>query len=211
MDTLKYILDKYHLHDWRKMPTEIPNMGRDDLPALFNELGFWIGAEIGVDAGLYTRVICKGIPNLKLYCVDAWTMYPEYRDKFTQEKMDSAKANAMQRVLAYDVDFIDKFSMDAVKMFPDKSLDFVYIDANHEYPFVTQDIIHWSRKVRSGGIVAGHDYYETTAVDSRCHVIPAVVGYTWAYKIKPWFVIGTKAKIEGQIRDGKRSWMWVKP
>ena len=212
MDTLKYILDKYNLHDWRKMPTEIPNMGRDDLPALFNELGFGIGAEIGVDAGSYSLIICEGMPKLKkLYCVDAWTMYSGYRDKFTQEKMDLAKARAIQRVSGYNVGFIENFSMEAVKYIDDSSLDFVYIDANHEYPFVTQDIIHWSKKVRRGGIVAGHDYYETTAVDSRCHVIPAVVGYTWAYKIKPWFVIGTKAKIEGQIRDGKRSWMWVKP
>jgi len=211
MDSLKYILDKYNLHDWRKMPAEIQNMGRENLPALFHELGFAVGAEIGVDAGSYSLIICEGIPKLKLYCVDSWTLYPEYRDKFTQKKMDDALALANYRLQKYDVKFINKFSMDAVKMFPDESLDFVYIDANHEYPFVTQDIIYWSKKVRGGGIVAGHDYYETIAVDSRCHVIPAVVGYTWAYKIKPWFVIGTKAKIEGQVRDGKRSWMWVKP
>lgn len=211
MDTLKYILDKYSLQDWRKLPVEIPNMSRDNLPALFTELGFTVGAEIGVDAGSYSLIICEGILKLKLYCVDSWTLYPEYRDKFTQKKMDDALALAISRLQKYDVEFINKFSMEAVKMFPDKSLDFVYIDANHEYPFVTQDIIHWSKKVRSGGVVAGHDYYETTTVDSRCHVIPAVVGYTWAYKIKPWFVVGTKAKIEGQVRDGKRSWMWVKP
>jgi len=210
MDTLQYILDKYNLHNWKKMPCEIPDMGRDNLPSLFHELGFKVGAEIGVDAGHYSLTICKGIPNVKLYCVDAWQMYPLYRDHFTQDKMNGAKENAMKRVAKYDVEFIDKFSMDAVKQFEDNSLDFVYIDANHEYPFVTEDIVHWSKKVRSGGIVAGHDYYETVTIDSRCHVIPAVVGYTWAYKIKPWFVIGTKAKTEGLIRDGKRSWMFVK-
>ena len=48
--------------------------------------------------------------------------------------------------------------MDAVKDFADRSLDFVYIDANHEPQFVEEDIREWSKKVKVGGIVSGHDY-----------------------------------------------------
>jgi predicted O-methyltransferase YrrM len=209
MDTLKYILDKYNLtytpRHVQMSPTEIPNMGRENLPALMNELGFKIGAEIGVDSGWYSLSLCKGIPNLKLYCIDAWTMYADYRDK-----MDAAKLGTINKLQKYDCKLIDKFSMDAVKDFEDDSLDFVYIDANHELPYVLEDIIYWTRKVRTGGIVAGHDYYETIGMNSRCHVIPAVLAYTRAYKIVPWFLIGTKAKTEGVIRDTKRSWMFVK-
>jgi predicted O-methyltransferase YrrM len=50
--------------------------------------------------------------------------------------------------------------MEAVKDFKDESLDFVFIDGNHQYSYVLEDITEWSKKVRSGGIVSGHDYFE---------------------------------------------------
>jgi len=193
------------------MPTEIPDMGRENLPALFHELGFKVGAEIGVLKGIYSQIICKGIPGVKLYSVDPWRIYyPDYRNYTKQKDLDNAHASAVKRLAPYDVEIVRAFSMDAIKMFDDNSLDFVYIDGNHEYPFVTLDIIHWTKKVRPGGIVAGHDYYESKVKDSKCHVIPAVQGYTRAYKIWPWFVIGLRAKTPGLIRDQNRSWMFVK-
>jgi len=214
MDTLKYILEKYDLtyapRHIQMSPTEIPNMGREQLPALMHELGFKVGAEIGVDSGWYSLSICKGIPDVELYCIDAWTMYNEYSDTFTQPKLDAAKLGAISKLEKYNTHIVDKYSMEAVKDFEDGSLDFVYIDANHTLPFVMNDIIYWTKKVRSGGIVAGHDYYETTNKPSRCHVMPAIMAYTRSYKIVPWFVIGTKAMDPGIIRDSKRSWMFIK-
>jgi hypothetical protein len=38
--------------------------------------------------------------------------------------------------------------MDALNDFEDDSLDFVYIDGNHEFPYVAEDLFHWSKKVR---------------------------------------------------------------
>jgi cephalosporin hydroxylase len=58
----------------------------------------------------------------------------------------------------------DKFSVlyedstDASKEFENKSLDFVFIDANHLYECVLQDIKAWLPKIKDGGIIAGHDY-----------------------------------------------------
>ena len=49
-------------------------------------------------------------------------------------------------------------SVDALAHFPDGSLDFVYIDADHHYAFVSADIRAWKSKLRRGGILAGHDY-----------------------------------------------------
>lgn len=210
METLKFILEKYNLQP-RRMPCEIPNMGRENLPELFNELGFKTGAEIGVYKGEFSTSLCKGIPDLKLYAIDSWAIYfPDYRDYKDQRVLDNGYEIAVKTLKKYNVDIVRAFSMDAVKTFRDGSLDFVYIDANHEYPFVTNDIIHWSKKVRPGGIVAGHDYYESKSKSSRCHVIPAICGYARAYKIFPWFVIGTKAMPPGVIRDRSRSWMFVK-
>lgn len=46
----------------------------------------------------------------------------------------------------------------AAALYEDNSLDFVFIDANHAYPFVKQDIEAWYPKVKRGGLLAGHDY-----------------------------------------------------
>jgi hypothetical protein len=57
--------------------------------------------------------------------------------------------------------FMRATSEKAILKFPDNSLDFVYIDGDHSYDAVLLDIILWHRKVKDGGILAGHDYQET--------------------------------------------------
>jgi predicted O-methyltransferase YrrM len=49
-------------------------------------------------------------------------------------------------------------SVEAAKLIPDGSLDFVFIDALHTYEAVLEDLAAWHPKVRRDGIVAGHDY-----------------------------------------------------
>ena len=88
--------------------------------------------------------------------------------------------------------------MDAARTLPDESLDFVYIDANHDFDHCMEDLIAWSRKVRSGGIVAGHDYDRP----HRKGVVPAVDAYTKAHRIQEWFLTDQKREA---------SYMWVKP
>lgn len=50
-------------------------------------------------------------------------------------------------------------SVEAAGTYADKSLDFVFIDAGHDYDSVKADILAWQPKIRPGGILAGHDYY----------------------------------------------------
>jgi len=210
MDELTHILNKYSLDPNQRMPIEIPNVGRVQLAELFAELGYKRGAEIGTEAGTYAEVLCKANPGVRLYCVDVWHTYPGYRDYDGKEaKLTGSFAIAQERLKPYNVDFIKRYSMDACTLFESSSLDFVYIDANHEWPYVTQDIYYWARKVRPGGIVAGHDYYRSNRKDSKCHVKSVVQAYTWAFRVSPWFIMGIDAKIPGTIRDTSRSWFWV--
>ena len=136
---------------------------REELAKYFNRLGFKTGAEVGVYSGAYSETLCKNIPNLMLYCIDPW------------QKLESAYQEAVRKLAPYNATFIRKPSLDAVKDFKKKSLDFVYIDGNHAYSYVRDDLEAWVPKVRKGGVVAGHDYYLTR--HGNAGVIIAVNNY----------------------------------
>lgn len=142
----------------------------------FNKLGFKVGAEIGVLAGDYALTLCREIPNLKYYGIDPWYIggdMPKHKHR--------GKYEHVKKILSpYDATLIKKFSMDAVKDFDRDSLDFVYIDADHRFDYVVNDIIEWTKKVKKGGIISGHDY----KVASNCGVIPAVDGYTRSHGLR---------------------------
>lgn len=119
---------------------------RIELAKYFGRVGFTKGAEIGVWRGRYSEILYQNIPGLKLICVDIWEKDHIYED-------------AKKRLTRYGAKLIKKPSTEAAKDIPDESLDFVFIDADHSYKFVKEDISVWTKKVRRGGIVAGHDYY----------------------------------------------------
>jgi hypothetical protein len=210
METLEYIVSKYKLRPSKSAATEIPNIGREQLAELFGELGFKRGAEIGVESGEYSEVLCKAIPVVELYSIDAWKAYRGYRDHVNQVKIDGFYETALKRLAPYNCRLMRMFSMQAVKHFKDDSLDFVYIDGNHNFESVTNDIAEWSKKVRPGGIISGHDYVKYRR-QNYVHVIQVVDGWTNAYKISPWFLAGTKQEGPGIVRDKARSWFWVQP
>lgn len=207
INTLEIILAKFNLDphaDYSKghLPLNLTYFTREKLAELFAELGFENGAEVGVERGLYSEVLCKANPKLYLQCVDPWQTYRDYREHVTQSKLDEIEADARARLKPYNVEFIKQFSMDAVKAFELDCLDFVYIDGNHQLEWVAPDIREWAKRVRPGGIVAGHDYFEpkNNAV-MKYAVKTAVRQYTEEHHIAPWFI--TRG-------DRPSTWFWVK-
>ena len=163
MDTTEYLLNTFRdqaeltlgLTNSSSLPICVPLMDRDRLSAIFHGLGFTSGAEIGVEEGVFSESLLKDNPGCKLYAVDAWKTYRAYRDHTRQEKLDRFYENTKTRLAPYNVDIVRKFSIDAVKDFPDRSLDFVYIDGNHDFYHCTTDICLWSKKVKVGMITCG--------------------------------------------------------
>jgi len=207
MNALDYIVKKYDLNPEADLPIEIPNVGKSDLVYLLRELDFKVGAEIGLAEGNYSRKLCEINPQMKIYGIDAWKLYGVYAD-YSAEGLNLLCQKAKDQLGYFpNYEIIKEFSMEAVKKFKDDTLDFVYIDANHTEPYITQDITKWSKKVVSGGIVSGHDYFNGKGFG----VIKAVNKYAEYNNIKPWFVLGLGAKIPGLIRDTSRSWFWIKP
>lgn len=209
MENLDKIAKKYNLDLTQRSPIEIPNMGRQQLAELFAELGFKIGVEIGVRDGSYSLALMQTIPDLKLYGIDPYLPHAGYRDITRQQTFDAYEAQAHAKLDSYpNYKFVKEFSMDALEGCPDNSLDFVYIDGDHCFEEVTKDIAGWSKKVKPGGIISGDDYFKH-AGEARIHVYQVVRGYTEAWHIAPWFVVGSKAIIEGEFRDHGRSWFWI--
>lgn len=191
-------------------PVEIPDCSRNDLPELFKEMGFTTGAEIGVARGDFSEVIASS--GLKLYSIDPWLSYDDYIDDRGQDVEDSIYQKTKDRLSKYpNCQIIRKTSAEAARDIPDRSLDFVYIDGNHQLMYVIEDLVIWSKKVKVGGIISGHDYIYTNPRTQAgiCHVIYALNAYTQAYKIDDLYLLGRKHADEGEARDKFRSWMFI--
>jgi hypothetical protein len=190
-----------HTHkDSSNLPVVL-EWSRLDLPIVFNECGFKVGAEIGVEKGLFSKAILGANPDMLLHCIDPLVPYKGYREHVSKKRMDGFYRDVHTRLAGYNFIFHREFSVDAVKDFEDGSLDFVYIDGNHDFLNTTLDIHHWSRKVRSGGIVAGHDYTSFVKEFNRCDVKQVVNAWTKSFNIRPWFITSEKTP----------SWFWVNP
>jgi predicted O-methyltransferase YrrM len=175
---------------------------RTELARLFKTLGFKTGAEIGVACGKYSQRLCMEIPGLTIYCVDPWAKYIGNRRAPSVERLEGHYMEARERLKGYKAIFMRELSMDAVKKIPDGSLDFVFIDGNHDYSYVLEDIREWSKKVKSGGIVSGHDYYNFRGSG----IIKAVTEYL---KDKPKIVLNITTK--HRPPDESHCFWWVKP
>jgi len=147
---------------------------RVELAKYFNELGFTSGAEIGVCSGRYSEILCQSMLGLQLLAIDSWANI---------RNIEKEEEKARKKLATYNVVIIKSRSMDAVKDVQDNSLDFVFIDAGHDYDSVKGDVAEWSKKVKVGGIVSGHDYYVFPNSGNR-GVIDAVDEYVKTHNLK---------------------------
>mgnify|MGYP001583438381 FL=1 len=214
MTTYEKVIKKYNIKVGTQYIVDIPDMGRDDMAKLFAELGFNVGAEVGVENGYYSEVLLKANPKLQLYGVDPWSAgayeVGTHAVDTEQKKYDERYETAVKLLKPYNFTIIRKGSMEALADFKDNSLDFVYIDANHDFPNFTNDLHNWIKKVRPGGIVSGHDYAYFSYKKAN-HVKRALQAYARCYRMIPLFIVGAETYDKGFTRDKYRSWFWVKP
>lgn len=129
---------------------------RTRIPELLNRTNL-LGevVEVGVWRGDFSAHIRKNWTGKMLYCVDVW---PVREDMEHAAKLVTASGAATM---------LHERSVDAAKGFEDGRFDLVYIDADHEYRNVKEDIEVWFPKVKDGGFLCGNDFVDGTW--AYCH------------------------------------------
>ncbi|MEO7573747.1 MAG: class I SAM-dependent methyltransferase [Acidimicrobiales bacterium] len=132
-----------------------------------------VGAEIGVHLGDFSQAILDITEPTHLHLIDPWKHEPSstYERAWYggqadrgQEEMDDRYAGVLDRfdheIGAGRVTVHRGQSGEVLRTLPDDSLDWVYIDGNHLYEFVANDLRLSLAKVKPGGLVTGDDYAE---------------------------------------------------
>jgi len=212
MNTYDYIINKYKITVGRQYIIEIPKMDSIDLAHLFGELNLTKGAEIGVYWGEYSEILCRENPKLELKSIDPYLASAYYKGQGVneqQEYFDNLYERAKTKLAPYNCTIVRKTSAEALNDFEDNSLDFVYIDANHDFPNFVFDLHNWLKKVKVGGIISGHDYVYMSYRRFH-HVKRALIAYARSYRMIPLFICGDTDQGTKLKRDHFRSWFWVK-
>ena len=128
--------------------------------------------EVGVAYGLHALHLLTTNSSINYTGVDPYIAGYDSSDSFASDVahiFDSAPQVAMDRlhdavVARLSTEFGDRSrvvrmdSVSASALFPDQSLDLIFIDGDHQYDSVLQDLNVWYPRLRSGGLLAGDDY-----------------------------------------------------
>lgn len=123
------------------------------------------GAEVGVQKGYFSHQTLNDWKSCKSFkLIDLWGYQENYKDfaNVNNEEHEKRFQETKTRMEPFkekgvDIQYFRMYSTEAAKKIPDLSLDYVYVDARHDYCGVFEDLLAYYPKLRPGGILAGHD------------------------------------------------------
>ena len=144
-----------------------------------------IGVEIGVNEGQLSYHLLKNTAIRHLYLIDPWITWKGWSSQGVLDKRYDFCNVELRKIFPNRVTTIRKPSQEADTDIPN-NLDFVFIDGNHGYEYVKKDLELWVPKVKSGGLVAGHDWSHSypglvTAVREYCSSHDVFLSYITDY------------------------------
>jgi len=154
---------------------------RREVPHVLNARGLvGCGVEVGVQEGDYSELLLDAWRGRHLISVDPWLAAPEDEYCSTDNVDQPVHEQRYRATLARLRRFGERSSVwrqtsaEAAERIPRATLDFVYIDARHDYESVREDLGLWYPRLRPGGLLAGHDYVEGTFAEGTFGVKRAV-------------------------------------
>jgi len=151
--------------------------------SIFVEIGTWKGRS----AIYMAEKIKESKKNIKFYTIDIFEYKGEY-ESFKGES-DSFYDEVLQNVepVKEFITVLKGFSVDICNQFEDESIDFLFLDGDHSYEGVKNELELWFPKVKLGGIISGHDYTQPCgvkrAVDETIKGV-LTIGTSWFYDKK---------------------------
>lgn len=143
---------------------------REKMISSFPKYG--VVAEVGVAIGQFSDSILRFNSPKKLYLIDAWAM--GNHDKYGIPAYDFILNRFSDEIDSKQIEIKRGWSWNMLKELEDKSLDWIYIDAAHDYDSVQKDLSIAVKKINTGGIIAGHDYTRWGKNGKRFGVLEAV-------------------------------------
>ena len=134
-------LKKSHLQNCKVLPTRV------DLIKLMPQNS--IGAELGIWDGAFSRVISKIIEPQLFYLVDTW-IDMDLEERLTDNFIKRSKNSNYIKRKETTESFLNSLE--------DNYLDWVFVDAAHDYDSVKTDLLLSKDKVKDDGYIMGHDY-----------------------------------------------------
>ena len=135
-----------------------------------------VGSYFGRSACYMAEMIKESGKNIEFYCVDKWSWLPPpdrvgvamVEDLVTEHnrllsEISNDPLEVFQQCLK-NADVLDLVkiikgdSSESASEFKDMSVDFVYVDAAHDFESANRDISAWINKVKDGGIISGDDF-----------------------------------------------------
>jgi hypothetical protein len=119
------------------------------------EVGSWIGNGSTIILGEFAKE-----RDGMLYCVDTWTGSSVEKSQSMSQSHDiygTFEYNIKSSGLGKHVTPLRMTSFEASEIIKDNFFDFIFIDGDHTYEIVKQDILNFSKKLKSNGILCGHD------------------------------------------------------
>ena len=152
--------------------------------------------ELGVHTGHFSEFLLRETKGTTLHCVDPYFKFPtaEYKDAMndkSQADFDSMFQGVQSRLkvmFGERAQMVRHVSIDAAKQFQNESIDFLYLDGNHAYKNVMEDLECWLPKMKKGSILVGDDVcdFEEHLRDADGNVrkdwSPGCYGYYGVYK-----------------------------
>ena len=112
-------------------------------------------AELGVAAGDFSRQIMELCAPAQLHLVDVWDS-----ERYGETLYQGVSQHFQQQLQRGEAVIHRQPSLAALASFPDQCFDWVYIDTTHSYELTREELRACAKKVKSSGIIAGHDYVQ---------------------------------------------------
>jgi predicted O-methyltransferase YrrM len=156
-----------------QMGHETPALDRRAIERIVRSMPGCICVEVGTWAGLSALRMAEAGAS-RVYCIDHWL--GNANDDLSYAAQFYGQRHAFQTFCSNMGHFLFDTVIPLVgtskqwaSVWPSSFVDFVYIDAEHDYEDVWQDISMWKPHIRPGGIIAGHDYNVFPGVNKAVH------------------------------------------